>query len=99
MMVLHGIVLFDISSIIAMLVIASLSKSIGEALKIYPFYKLLYVTAFLLFIAAGADSLPFGEHGSCSKIIVSTLRCVAGMIALPVCLKYWKWLIAEYFKK
>jgi len=99
MVIVHSIVVFDVSSIIAMLVIASLSKSIGEALKIIPYYKVLYITASLVLIAAAADTIPLGAHGAGSKTFFLALRCIAGLIALPVCLRYWKWLIAEYFKK
>jgi hypothetical protein len=97
MVVLHGIVLFDLAAIIAMLVIASLSKSIGEALKIAPYYKWLYVTAVFIGIAIIADTVPAGMN-AVAKTITLGFRCAAGLIALPVCLRYWKWLIAEYFK-
>lgn len=98
MVVLHGIVLFDLAAIIAMLVLASLSKSMGEALKIAPYYKWLYVTAVFIGIAIIADTVPVSMHSSVPKTITLGFRCAAGLIALPVCLRYWKWLIAEYFK-
>ena len=98
MVVLHSIVVFDVSCIIAMLVIASLSKSLGEALIIKPYYKLLYLSASMVLVAAAADTLPIMSCSACSKMVFIAIRCAAGLIALPVCLRYWKWLIAEYFK-
>jgi hypothetical protein len=98
MVIIHGIIIFDTASICTMLVIASLSKSMGEALKIAPYYKLLYLSVMLITLAAIGDTLPYGIHVSLSKILTPALRCAAGMIALPVCLRYWKWLISEYFK-
>ena len=45
MVPLHSIILFDASVVVIMLIIAYLSRRIGEALKIKPFYRLLYLTA------------------------------------------------------
>ena len=98
MIILPDIVFFDISAIMAMLVIASLSKTIGEALKIPRYYILLYYASILIAVAALADSLPSELKLSISSTISMVLRCLAGLIALPVCLRYWKWLISEFLK-
>ncbi len=98
-MIIHGIVLFDLSAMMAMLVIASLSKTIGEAQRIAAYYKLLYVTSLIVCIAAFTDSLPYlGLDVSIVHAVAMGLRFIAGCIALPVCLRYWKWVISEYFK-
>jgi hypothetical protein len=98
MISLHGLILFDIATVMAMTVIAYLSKSMGEALKIPSYYKILYVTSMLVTFAAIADSVPHAMFFPFSKTVTMGLRCIAGVLALPVCLRYWKWLISEFFK-
>ena len=98
MISLHGLILFDVATVMAMLVIAYLSKNMGEALKIPPYYKMLYLTSVLITFAAIADSVPHNMLFPFSKTVTMGLRCVAGVFALPVCLRYWKWLISEFFK-
>jgi hypothetical protein len=98
MISLHGLILFDIAAVMAMMVVAYLSKNMGEALKIPPYYKILYVTAMFITFAAIADSVPRNILFPFSKTVTMGLRCAAGIIALPVCLRYWKWLISEFFK-
>jgi hypothetical protein len=98
MVVLNDIVFFDISSIIAMIIVASLSKSIGEALNIRPYYKFLYFTSGCIAIAAILDTVPFEISNISIKTVSMTLRCIAGIIALPLCFKYWGWLFPEFFK-
>jgi hypothetical protein len=98
MITLHDFVIFDISMVIAMNVLASLSKTIGEPLKIPPFYKLFYCTSVLIAMAAFADSVPPGFHLAVPTAIPMGLRCLAGLITIPVCLRYWKWLISEFFQ-
>ena len=98
MVTVPNIVFFDLSTIMAMLVIASLSKTIGEALKYRPFYILLYYASIVVAIAALADCLPPALKLSISPTITMVMRCIAGLVALPVCLKYWKWVISEFFK-
>jgi hypothetical protein len=94
----HAIIFFDIAAIMAMLVMASLSKTIGDALKIPAYYKLFYFTSILLAVAALADSLPSNAIFSVPTVVPMGLRCLAGLIAFPVCQRYWKFLISEYFK-
>ena len=98
MIILHAIFFFDIAAIMAMLVVASLSKTIGEALKIPPYYKLFYCTSILIAAAALADSLPSNAILSVPSVIPMILHCLAGLITIPVCQRYWKFLISEYFK-
>jgi hypothetical protein len=98
MITLNDIVIFDISVVIAMLVLASLSKTIGAPLKIPPYYKLFYCTSIIIAFAAFADSVPTSLHVAIPAPIPMGLRCLAGMIAIPVCLRYWKWSISEFFQ-
>ena len=98
MISLHSLIFFDIATVMAMMVVAYLSKSMGEALKIAPYYKILYLTSMLIAFAAVADSIPHNILFPFSKTVSMGFRCAAGVLALPVCLRYWKWLISEFFK-
>jgi hypothetical protein len=98
MISLHGLILFDIAAVMAMLVIAYLSRSMGEALKIPAYFRVLHLTSFLVAIAALIDAIPKNSLFPFSETVSMAIRCAAGIMALPVCLRYWKWLISEYFK-
>jgi hypothetical protein len=98
MIILHDIVFFDISAVMAMLVLASLSRSIHDALKIPPFYKVFYYASIIIAAAALIDSLPSDVPVSIPSTIPMGLRFIAGLITLPVSLRYWKWVISEFFK-
>jgi hypothetical protein len=98
MISLHGLILFDIAAVMAMLVVAYLSKSMGEALKIPPYFRVLHFTSLLIAVAAIIDAVPKNRLFPYSETVSMVVRCLAGIIALPVCLRYWKWLISEYFK-
>lgn len=89
--------LLDISVITSMLILAYLSKRLGNALKIRPYYLLLYVMAVLIGVADGIDiaALSFNaEHWPQATLII---RGIAGCTAFGVCLRYWKWLFSEFF--
>lgn len=89
---------YDVSSIVIMIVLAYLSKRLGDALKVKPYYKLLYVTSFLVICSSGLDIVSGTVTVSAATVISMALRFSAGAIALGVCLKYWNWLFAEFFK-
>jgi uncharacterized membrane protein len=94
----HAFIFFDIAAIMALVVVASLSKPMGEAQKIPAYYKLFYVSSVLLAVAALADSIPSNAILSIPAVVPMGMRCLAGFIAFPVCQRYWKFLISEYFK-
>ena len=94
----HALIFFDIAAIMAMLVVASLSKTIGEAQKIPAYYKLFYVASVVVAAAALVDSLPSNAIVSIPRVVPMGLRCLAGLISIPVGQRYWKFLISEYFK-
>jgi hypothetical protein len=98
----HSLFFFDISFVITMIVIAYLSKRLGEALKIKSFYKLLYITSFLVVCASGLDAVS-GAFGTIDKsnatlFISMILRLLSGITAFFVCLRYWSWIFPEFFK-
>ncbi|KMQ50722.1 hypothetical protein CHISP_2405 [Chitinispirillum alkaliphilum] len=94
------LILFDISAIIVMLVLAYLSRRLGEALKIKPYYKFLNITALSLAVTATLDIITTTNDMTIFSFPFSMLlRCSAAFVALIVVTKYWKWLFAEFFKK
>jgi hypothetical protein len=96
---IQSVLVFDLAAILSMLVVANLSKRLGEALKIRPYYQLLYLAAILVFAAFSIDTFLEPLHPSTLDMVSVTLRCVAGIVALPACLPYWKWLFPEYFHR
>ena len=94
MAVLESFILFDISAIIIILLMGYLSKQLGVALKIPPFYRIIYSSGFAIFIAAAIDL--YNSSVSVSSLII---RVTAAGIAFFFCLPYWKWLFTEYFFK
>jgi hypothetical protein len=91
------LVLLDCSVVISMLILAYLSKRLGNALKIRPYYLLLYVTALLVAVAGGIDiaAMSFSVMNWPQSTLY--IRSIAGCIAVGVCLRYWKWLFSEFF--
>ncbi|HON11289.1 MAG: hypothetical protein GX089_02435 [Fibrobacter sp.] len=90
---------FDISTIILMTVLAYLSKRLGEALKIGPYYKVLYGTGLLIILAICIDMINDALSLGLSFTTISVLlRFAAGAMAFFVSLKYWKWLFSEFFR-
>jgi len=98
MLNLQSLFFFDVSAVIIMVVLAYLSRHLGEALKIKPYYKLLYITAALVICASGIDIITETVHLNLSFTVSLALRFAASATAFMVCLRYWNWLFAEYFK-
>ncbi|MDG5814430.1 hypothetical protein QA601_05035 [Chitinispirillales bacterium ANBcel5] len=96
---LYTIFFFDISALSFMLVLSYLSKRLGEALKIRPYYKILYITSAIVLSATSIELislhdkiLPFQNY------ITMGMRLGGAAIAFFVCLVYWKWLFGEFKK-
>jgi hypothetical protein len=90
-------ILLDCSVVISMLILAYLSKRLGNALKIRPYYLLFYCTAILIAVAAGIDIAAISFSVPHWPQFSLYLRGIAGSIAFGVCLRYWKWLFSEFF--
>jgi protein-S-isoprenylcysteine O-methyltransferase Ste14 len=90
---------FDISFIIAMLVISYLSKRLGDALKVAPVYKLLYVTSAFVAIASIIDIVSVSYNVTTMPLVSMALRFIAGAVSLIVALRYWSWLFSEFLRK
>jgi hypothetical protein len=74
MVALHSIILFDASLVMIMLIIAYLSRRIGEALKIKPYYRILYVTSLMIALTALGDIVLNDVNIHISQIIPMGLR-------------------------
>ena len=90
---------FDMSAIVMMLVFAYLSKRLGEALALKPYYVILFATSGAIIAASGLETIPQSLSFGAVSVITYTLRCAAAGIAFFVVLRYWKWLFAEFSKK
>jgi hypothetical protein len=96
---LHGIILFDASVVVIMLIIAYLSRRIGEALKIKPYYRILYLTSLIIALAALGDTLFNDINIHINQIIPMGLRFAATCTAFLVGLRYWSWAFSEFLRK
>jgi hypothetical protein len=95
----HSLILFDASAILAMFIIAYLSRRLGEALKIRPYYRILYVTAVLLAVAAIVDVISNDFNIHVPQGVPILVRFASAGAAFLVCLKYWNWAFSEYLKR
>jgi hypothetical protein len=90
---------FDVAAVIMMLVLAYLSKRLGEAMHIRPYYLILFVTAALIVAASGLETIPRTLSFDFMALLANSLRFAAAAAAFAVALRYWKWLFAEFSKK
>ncbi|MGM0443234.1 MAG: hypothetical protein ACQEQV_03515 [Fibrobacterota bacterium] len=90
------IYLLDLSLFITLLVIANLSRRIGEAMMIPPIYKTYYYLCGCIVFASIIDIFIKGLPGM-EGIHLGTniIRAAASLIALPVSFRYWSWLLKE----
>ena len=101
----HNILLIDISSITIFIILSSLSKQLGEALKTPPYYRFFYfgviliITAIIISSVSVAIKNIFTILPEFSKTLPMALRFISGVLAVFSCMQYWKWLFSEFFKK
>lgn len=96
---MHSLIVFDASVVVIMIIIAYLSRRIGEALKIKPYYRLLYVTSLIIAITALGDSILNDINIHVPAIIPMGIRFCAAVCAFVVSLRYWSWAFFEYLRK
>ncbi|MFP4012490.1 MAG: hypothetical protein ACLFVQ_00250 [Chitinispirillaceae bacterium] len=89
---------FDVSAVSLMLVLAYLSKRLGDALQIKPYYRILFFTSAAIVGASGIDTIPSSLSFTLTAILTNFIRFAASLTALVVVLRYWKWLFAEFSK-
>jgi hypothetical protein len=94
----QSLFVIDISMMCAMVVLASMSRRLGEALKIRPYYRILYFTTACIFAAFSTDTFRETLRYPLLHLISMSVRAGAGTIAVAVCLPYWKWLLGEFFR-
>ncbi len=95
---MHFLFFFDIATMLLMLILAYLSKRLGEAMKIKAYYKILYCTAFLVLAATGIDFATTTLSFHISEYIPLVMRLLSSIAAFLVCLRYWNWLFPEFIK-
>ncbi len=100
---MHTIVFLDIAMIIILIVLAYLSKRLGEALKTPPYYKLYYVGIVFVVISVLINTISINEvltvMPEITKTVPMGLRCVSGLLAVFASLQYWQWLFSELLKQ
>ncbi len=97
-----ALVTLDIAAVIILLVLASLSRRLGEALKTPPVYRVFYTSAACVGISGFlhfAGAVSFEHPLILPSIIPMSLLLVAGILGIFGCLKYWMWLFPEFFRR
>ncbi|MBD3420785.1 MAG: hypothetical protein GF398_11760 [Chitinivibrionales bacterium] len=91
---------FDGSAIVLLLLLSYLSRRLGEALKIPPYYRILFISVALILLVMITEiiSIAYQTHLT-AAIALIIIKCIAGWAALFTCLRYWKWLFTEYLKR
>ncbi|MBD3322549.1 MAG: hypothetical protein GF350_15715 [Chitinivibrionales bacterium] len=82
-----------------MLLLSYLSRRLGDALKIAPYYRVLYATGVLVFIAFAIDTLQANIGFTIPPALPMIIRISAILIAFGICLRYWSWLFSEHLKR
>ena len=91
------LVLFDCSMVLIMLVLAYLSKQLGDAMKTPPWYAAVYGAIVIVAVACGLDIIAGSFSFTLPSLVTLGMRLGAGIIALCVCIRYWNWLFSEFF--
>lgn len=99
MIVIDTLFVVDIAVILSLLVLANLSRRIGEALSIPKFYYVYFVSTAMILGASFIDltvGINIDGDGSL-KLSIATLliRGLSLLISIPVALRYWSWLFKE----
>jgi hypothetical protein len=90
---------FDVTAVSMMLVLAYLSKRVGEAMHIRRYYVILFATAAVVVAASGLETIPQSLSIERISLLTNSMRFIASVAAFAVALRYWKWLFIEFAKK
>ncbi len=94
---MDSLFVLDVAVIVCLLVLANLSRRIGEALRITSVYTIFYASSVMIIIASFVDvvfnTLPYISN------ITTIIRVMAVAISIPVAIKYWHWLFNEKLQK
>jgi hypothetical protein len=99
---MHSLIVLDAALAVIMIVLASLSRRLGAALKIRPYYRLFYVAVGMALGASLLSAVSQELSLSARMVVVilpNTLRLGAGVLGITASLRYWKWLFTEYFER
>ena len=82
-----------ISFAIVMYLMAILSKRLGSAMRIKPYFYIYYLSIIFILIALGYSLfVPYTEKG---EMIGNTFFAIGLTIGLIATIKYWGWLVKE----
>ena len=95
----HSLFVADAAVMVGMLVLASLSQRLGDALKIPPYYRFLYIATALVLMAFALDSFRESLQVSLLDLVAMSLRAAGVIVGGAACLPYWRWVFAEYIGK
>ena len=99
--------LWEVALIYILLILLQFSKKMGEVTRMAPYYRGLYVSILLLFVALitrfinaslllSPEQLPFWLRYESSYLVLHHGTLSVGLtIALPIIWKYWGWLVRE----
>ncbi len=90
-------IMLDLSLVTTILILSYLSRKMGDALKIRPYYIILIIAAIVIVVAGGIDVGMRAYSGASPPVASLAMRGCAGVAALGVCLRYWSWLFSEFF--
>jgi len=95
--------ILDASVFALMMILAVLSKRIGEALNVPNFYHYYYICSALLVFLVVFDMVSplFIVETAKNELLAVTVALRAGLVfsTLPVALIYWRWLFSENIKR
>jgi len=101
--ILGAVHMLDASVFFLLMILATLSKKIGEALSVPNFYHYYYACAAMLIFLVVADMvLPnFMLESDRSEIwtVSMALRALLVLSTFPVTMIYWRWLFSENLKR
>ncbi|MCL2844734.1 MAG: hypothetical protein FWE23_04695 [Chitinivibrionia bacterium] len=101
--ILGAVHILDASVFFLLMILAALSKKIGEALAVPHFYHYYYGCAIALIFLIAADIVLPNFMNDADKNEISTttmaLRAMLVLSTFPVTMIYWRWLFSENLKK
>ena len=81
--------IYDMAAGGALLLLSYLSRQLGSALKIPPYYRAFYVSAAAVFAAFVLDTLQANNVMAVGTGFTLALRLSGGVLALAISLRYW----------
>ncbi len=92
----HNVYTWDIAVIsftIVMYLMSMLSKRLGSAMRIKPYFYIYYLSIVFMLIAEGY--LSFAIYTEKVEMIANIIFAIGMTLGLFVTIKYWGWLVKE----